>query len=166
MFLQNQKLMTLASIVGERERLRRERATLVMTNGCFDLLHTGHIYFLQHARRLGDRLLVALNSDVSVKALKGTKRPVQSELERAFGLAALECVDYIVIFSQPNLVEEIRSIRPDIYTKAGDYNLSKLHFGEKAALDDAKAKIQFLPFLDGFSTTRLIKTIVQAGGID
>ena len=159
------KLFTLSSITGERARLRQERATLVMTNGCFDLLHTGHIYFLQQARRLGDRLLVALNSDTSVKALKGPKRPVQTELERAFGLAALECVDYIVIFTHPTLVEEIVAIRPDIYTKAGDYNMSKLHAGEKAALEEVGAKIQFLPFLEGFSTTGLIRTIVQAGGI-
>ena len=137
-----------------------------MTNGCFDLLHTGHIYFLQHARRLGDRLLVALNSDLSVKALKGPRRPVQTEMERAYAIAALECVDYVVIFSHPNLATEIAALRPDVYTKAGDYDLTKLHAGEKAALDKVGAKIQFLPFLDGFSTTSLIGTIMRAGGID
>ncbi|HTL69031.1 MAG TPA: adenylyltransferase/cytidyltransferase family protein [Lacunisphaera sp.] len=164
MLLANPKLFTLAAMAEERERLRHERIALVMTNGCFDLLHTGHIYFLQQARRLGDRLVVALNSDFSVKALKGLKRPVQSEKERAFGLAALECVDYVVIFSRPHLEEEIIAIRPDVYTKAGDYDMAKLHVGEKAALNKVDAKIQFLPFLAGFSTTSLIRAIVQAEG--
>ena len=137
-----------------------------MTNGCFDLLHTGHIYFLQNARRLGDRLIIALNSDASVRILKGPKRPVQSELERAFALAALDCVDYIVMFSEPNLIMEITELQPDIYTKAGDYDLDRLHAGERIALERGGATIKFLPFLTGFSTTNLIRKIVEAGGID
>jgi rfaE bifunctional protein nucleotidyltransferase chain/domain len=150
----------------ERQRLRVLGHRLVMTNGCFDLLHTGHIYFLQHARQLGDSLLVALNADISVVALKGPKRPIQSEQERAFALAALECVDHLVIFSEPNLVQELVAIQPDVYTKAGDYNLLKLHAGERAALQAGGASIQFLSFLQGFSTTRLIDKIIHAGGID
>ena len=139
---------------------------LVMTNGCFDLLHTGHIFFLQNARRLGDRLIIALNSDASVRILKGPKRPVQAELERAFALAALDCVDHIVIFNEPNLTKEITALQPDIYTKAGDYDLGRLHPGERAALEAAGATIRFLPFLAGFSTTSLIQKILRAGGID
>lgn len=149
-----------------RQQLRVAGQTLVMTNGCFDLLHTGHIYFLQNARKLGHRLLIALNSDASVRILKGPKRPVQSELERAYALAALECVDYLVMFTEPNLVGEITALKPDIYTKAGDYDMGRLHAGERAALEAGGAKIQFLPFLQGFSTTSLIRKINQAGGID
>lgn len=153
-------------MIEARQRLREAGNTLVMTNGCYDLLHTGHLYFLQNARRLGDRLLVALNSDSSVRLLKGSKRPVQTEFERAFALAALECVDYIVIFNDLNLIGEIAALQPNIYTKAGDYNLDKLHLGERTALEECGATIRFLPFLHGFSTTNLIRKIIQAGGID
>ena len=149
-----------------RQHLRATGQTLVMTNGCFDLLHAGHICFLQNARRLGDRLLVAVNSDASVRLLKGPKRPVQGEMERAFALAALACVDFLVMFNEPNLVGEITALQPDIYTKAGDYDIGRLHAGERAALEGEGAKIRFLPFLDGFSTTNLIRKIVEAGGID
>ncbi len=162
----NSKLHSLSSMVAERERLRRAGQTLVMTNGCFDLLHVGHVYFLQQARQLGDSLLVALNSDVSVRTLKSVKRPIQSESDRAFLLAALDCVDSIVIFSKADLVDEITSLRPDIYTKAGDYDLGRLHAGERAALEAAGATIRFLPFLAGFSTTGMIKKIIEAGTID
>lgn len=165
MLPENSKLSSLHSIIDTRQRLRETGKTLVMTNGCFDLLHTGHIFFLQNARKLGDQLLVALNSDTSVHALKGPMRPVQNEVERAFALAALDCVDYLVIFNNANLAEEIAALQPDIYTKAGDYNLEKLHQGERAALRLAGTKILFLPFLAGFSTTSLIKKINKAGGI-
>jgi len=154
----------LNSFADERGRLRRERMNLVMTNGCFDLLHTGHIYFLQKARQLGDRLLVALNSDASVRALKGPARPVQGEAERAFALGALACVDYIVLFTKPDLANELEVIAPDIYTKAGDYNLASLDPTERRVLEMVGAQIHFLPFLDGFSTTSLIRKITQAGG--
>jgi rfaE bifunctional protein nucleotidyltransferase chain/domain len=162
----NLKLLPLRSMQELRQGLRSTGLRLVMTNGCFDLLHTGHIYFLQKARQLGDRLLVVLNSDASVRILKGPKRPVQSELERAFALAALDCVGHIVLFNESNLAREITVLRPDIYTKAGDYNLGRLHPGERAALESGGTKIHFLPFLEGFSTTGLIQKIIQAGGID
>jgi len=160
------KLLSLESMVAERHRLRQLGKKLVMTNGCFDLLHTGHIYFLQNARQLGDHLIVAVNSDASVQILKGPKRPVQSELERAFGLAALGCIDSLVMFTKPNLIEEITALQPNIYTKAGDYDINRLHAGERAALEACQAQIRFLPFLTGFSTTGLIQKIIRAGGID
>lgn len=165
MTLQNPKLIDLRAMVEVRERLRAAGRGLVMTNGCFDLLHTGHIYFLQEARKLGDHLVVALNSDSSTRILKGPTRPVQSETERAFALGALACIDHVVIFTTPDLVAEITAIKPDIYVKAGDYSLERLHAGERAALEAAGAKIQFLPFLQGFSTTSLIQKITRAGGI-
>ncbi|MCF3652077.1 adenylyltransferase/cytidyltransferase family protein [Synoicihabitans lomoniglobus] len=163
--LQNSKLLSLDSLITKRERLRHIHKTCVLTNGCFDLLHTGHLFFLQAARNLGDYLIVALNSDSSIRALKGTGRPVITETERAYALAALECVDCVLVFKTPDLEEEIKAICPDIYAKAGDYSLTRLHSGERAALETCDAKIEFLPFLEGFSTTNLIHKIARAGEI-
>ncbi len=138
---------------------------MVLTNGVFDLLHTGHLYYLQKARALGDVLVIALNADASVRALKGPTRPVQDEGQRAYALAALACVDAVVIFREPRLTAEIRALRPDVYTKAGDYTLEKLNPEERAALQEVGARIEFMPFLPGFSTTPLIARIRAAGEI-
>ena len=165
MKLDNPKLRNLEHSVTQRQKLRAAGRRVVLTNGVFDLLHTGHIYYLQKARALGDALFVALNSDASVRALKGPKRPVQSEEARAFALGALACVDGVVIFNEPRLTAEIRALRPDVYCKAGDYTLEKLDAGERAALEEVGAKITFLPFLPGFSTTELIAKIKAAGEI-
>ncbi len=165
MKLDNPKLRNLEHTVTQRAKLRAAGQRVVLTNGVFDLLHTGHLYYLQQARQLGDALMIALNSDASVRALKGPMRPVQSEQERAYALAALACVDGIVIFSEPRLSAEIRAIRPDVYCKAGDYTLEKLDPGERAALEEVGAQIKFLPFLPGFSTTALIAKIKAAGEI-
>jgi rfaE bifunctional protein nucleotidyltransferase chain/domain len=166
--LQNPKLMPLDQAVAARERLRAEGRRLVLTNGVFDLLHTGHLYYLQRARALGGErgaLFIALNSDASVKALKGPLRPVQNEEQRAYALAATWFVDGVVIFREPRLTGEILALKPDIYTKAGDYTLEKLDPGERGALERVGAGIEFLPFLPGFSTTRLIARIKAAGEI-
>ena len=163
--LENPKLFTLPQAMAEREALRRAGQRVVLTNGVFDLLHTGHLYSLQRARQCGDALFIALNADESVRAIKGPSRPVQSEQERAYALAALAWVDGVVIFRTPRLTEEIRALRPDVYVKAGDYTLEKLDPGERAALQEVGANIQFLPFLPGFSTTQLIARIKAAGEI-
>jgi rfaE bifunctional protein nucleotidyltransferase chain/domain len=163
--LDNPKLLTLPQAVAERERLRAAGKQLVLTNGVFDLLHTGHLYYLKEARRLGDALFVAINADASVRALKGPTRPVQTEIERAYALGALWFVTGIVIFREPRLTAEIRALRPDIYCKAGDYTLEKLNPEERTALQDVGARIEFLPFLEGFSTTKLIARIKAAGEI-
>ena len=165
MKLDNPKLRSLEHTVTQRQKLRAAGRRVVLTNGVFDLLHTGHLYYLQKARALGDALFIALNSDASVKALKGPKRPVQNKEERAYALAALACVDGVVIFGAPRLTLEIRAIRPDIYCKAGDYTLEKLDAGERAALQEVGAEITFMPFLPGFSTTALIAKIRAAGEI-
>ncbi len=112
---------------------------------------------------MGDALLIAINADESVRQLKGPMRPIQGELDRAYALGALSCVDAVLIFSDKRLDVEIRALRPDIYTKAGDYTLEKLDAGERAALDETGAKIVFMPFLPGFSTTALIAKIKAAG---
>ena len=163
MNLENPKLFTLEQAVAARERLRTAGRKVVLTNGVFDLLHTGHLFYLQQARALGDALFIALNSDASVKALKGPLRPVMNEEQRAYALAALTCIDGIVIFREPRLTAEIEALRPDVYCKAGDYTLEKLNPQERAALEAVGAKINFMPFLPGFSTTNLIARIRAAG---
>jgi rfaE bifunctional protein nucleotidyltransferase chain/domain len=163
--LDNPKLFGLAEAVAKREALRATGRRVVLTNGVFDLLHTGHLYYLQQARACGDALFIALNADASVRALKGLARPVQSEEQRAYALAALACVDAVLIFRTPRLDAEIRSLRPDVYTKAGDYTLEKLDAGERMALQEVGAKITFMPFLPGFSTTALIARIRAAGEV-
>jgi rfaE bifunctional protein nucleotidyltransferase chain/domain len=163
--LPNPKLLPLDLVVTRRGQFRALGKKVVLTNGVFDLLHTGHLYFLQKARALGDALFIALNADASVRALKGPSRPVQSEEQRAYALAALACVDAVFIFKTPRLDAEIRALSPDVYCKAGDYALDKLDPGERAALEKAGTKIEFLPFLPGFSTTNLIAKIKAAGEI-
>lgn len=163
--LPNPKLFSLEAAVTLRERYRQEGKRLVLTNGVFDLLHTGHLYYLQQARALGDALFIALNSDASVKELKGPLRPIQNEEQRAYALAATWFVDGIVIFREKRLVPEINALRPDVYCKAGDYTLEKLDPGERGALERAGTQIRFMPFLPGFSTTELIAKIKAAGEV-
>ena len=163
--LPNPKLLALEQAVALRERLRQEGRRVVLTNGVFDLLHTGHLHYLQQARALGDALFIALNSDQSVKQLKGPLRPVQTEAERAYALASLACVDAVLVFREKRLTREILALRPDVYAKAGDYTLEKLDADERGALQHVGARIEFMPFLPGFSTTSLIAKIKAAGGI-
>ena len=165
MTLDNPKLRTLPGAVQWREQQAAAGRSVVLTNGVFDLLHTGHLYYLQKARDLGDALIIALNADESVRVLKGPARPVQSEAQRAYALGALACVDAVVIFREPRLTPEIRALRPDVYSKAGDYTLEKLNAEERTALQEVGARIEFLPFLPGFSTTNLIARIKAAGEI-
>jgi len=157
--------MDLPAALAWRESCRRDGRRVVLTNGVFDLLHTGHLNYLQQARRLGDALIIALNADASVRVLKGPARPVQNEEQRAYALGALECVDAVVIFREPRLTAEIRALQPDVYCKAGDYTLEKLNPEERGALETVGARIEFLPFLAGFSTTNLIARIRAAGEI-
>lgn len=163
--LVNPKLLTLEAAIAQRGRLRAEGRKVVLTNGVFDLLHTGHLYSLRAAAGQGDALFVAINADESVRRLKGPARPIQTEIERAYALGALEFVSGVVIFREPRLTAEIRALRPDVYCKAGDYTLEKLDPGERAALEQAGARIVFLPFLEGFSTTKLIARIRAAGEV-
>lgn len=159
----NPKLLGLGAAVARRGRLRSSGKALVLTNGVFDLLHQGHKHYLRKAAGLGDALFVALNSNASTRKLKGASRPVQGERERARALAALPYVDGIVIFRGVRLAREIAALRPDVYCKAGDYTLETLDRAERSALETAGARIKFMPFLPGFSTTKSIKKLKLAG---
>jgi len=151
--------LSLDEAVTRRERLRQEGSSLILTNGCFDLLHSGHIYFLINTAALGDVLWIALNSDESVRDLKGSSRPIQNEKLRAYNLAALECISGIITFKSKRLNEEIQALKPDIYAKAGDYSLETIDKEERGALEAAGTKIVFIPYLEGYSTTELINKI-------
>ena len=142
-------------------RLEREQQgkSIVLTNGCFDLVHAGHIYSLEKAAALGDELWVALNSDASIRKIKGINRPIYSQNERAYLLGALEAVNLTFFFDSTNLAQEIKRLRPDFYAKSGDYSLDSLNPEEHKALEEANTKICFVPFLEGFSTSRTVESI-------
>ena len=132
---------------------------IVLTNGCFDLLHAGHVYSLQKAAALVEEVWVALNSDRSVRSLKGTTRPIYSEHERAYLLHSLGFVSLIFLFDSINLSNEILQLKPDVYAKSGDYTIDTINEKERNALKSVGAKICFVPFLEGYSTTRIINSI-------
>lgn len=132
---------------------------LVFTNGCFDVLHVGHVRYLQAARALGDALMVAINGDDSVRALKGEARPLNRESERAELVAALACVDHVVIFPEVRTTALLENVRPAIYVKGGDYTPATLDSEERAALEQVGAEIRILPFEPGYSTSALLEKI-------
>ena len=154
------RVMDLKTALRYRETLRKEGKRLVVTNGCFDLLHRGHASYLAAARECGDALLVLVNSDASVRALKGPTRPVVDEYSRAFLLASLRAVDAAVVFDDSRCDRELAVLKPDVYVKAGDYTLETLNPQERAALEAAGTEIVFMPFVAGFSTTGTLKKIL------
>lgn len=151
------KCVTVPTLAAYRENLAARGQRLVFTNGCFDLLHVGHVRYLQAARALGDALVVAVNGDASVRALKGPSRPVNSEQDRAEVLAALACVDAVTIFHEPRVSEVVRAVRPHIYAKGGDYTIDSLDPGERAVLEEFGAEIRILPLVPGKSTTAILE---------
>jgi rfaE bifunctional protein nucleotidyltransferase chain/domain len=146
----------------ERERLRREGRRVVFTNGCFDLIHPGHVKYLQEARRLGDALIVALNSDRSVRELKGEKRPILDQNERADVMAALSCVDYVTIFDEPTPREIIAALLPDVLVKGGDWDVERIVGRDE--VEAAGGEVLSLPFIEGCSTTDVIERILRRYG--
>lgn len=140
---------------GEKSAGRR----VVVTNGCFDLLHVGHVRFLQEARALGDALLVGLNGDASVRELKGSGRPVNPESERAEVLAALACVDAVVVFPEKRATRFLESAQPDIYVKGGDYRPEDLDAKEQAAVQQAGGVVKVLKLTPGKSTSAVLAKI-------
>jgi D-glycero-beta-D-manno-heptose 1-phosphate adenylyltransferase len=141
------------------KELRDKGRRLVFTNGCFDLLHLGHVRYLEAARALGDALIVAINGDESVRSLKGGGRPLNGEADRAELIAALECVNFVVIFPAVRATALLEKVRPAIYVKGGDYTTATLDGEERAALEKAGAEIRILPFESGYSTSGLVEKI-------
>ena len=150
-----EKILTPAAMRAERERLRAGGKRLVFTNGVFDLLHVGHVRYLAEARALGDALVVAINSDRTVRELKGPNRPVFNQAERAEILAALRVVDYVVVFDDVSPRGLISELLPDVLVKGGDYDLDQIHGREE--VEAAGGNVISLPFVEGASTTSLIQ---------
>lgn len=147
------------TLVAIREDLRHQGKRVVFTNGCFDLLHPGHLRLLAEAKRLGDVLIVALNSDRSVRQLKGAGRPILSQEERCEIVAALEMVDYVTTFDELTPRELIRKLLPDVLVKGGDWSVEEI-----VGREDVEAhggRVLSLPFVPGYSTTRMIERIVR-----
>jgi rfaE bifunctional protein nucleotidyltransferase chain/domain len=152
----NSKIFSLPDMRARANEIRESGQKLVLTNGCFDLLHTGHVRYLQEAKQLGDFLVVAVNGDESVRALKGEGRPINRADDRAEVLAALESVDYVTIFSEPRVTAVIEALRPAIYVKGGDYTPETLDSGEVAALKQVGAEIRTVALVPGKSTSAMI----------
>jgi rfaE bifunctional protein nucleotidyltransferase chain/domain len=155
----NAKILDMDELTQRVRELHTAGKKLVVTNGCFDLLHVGHVRYLQAARALGDALAVGVNSDGSVRELKGPCRPVNNERDRAEVLAALECVDFVAIFPEMRATQFIRASMPAIYAKGGDYTSETLNAEEQTLLKEIGAEIRILPFVDGYSTTRLLEQL-------
>lgn len=153
----NSKILTLPELTERASAIRTQGARLVLTNGCFDLLHVGHVRYLGQAAAMGDFLVVAVNGDKSVQALKGPGRPLNSENDRAEILAALECVDFVTIFPELRATRVIEAVQPNVYVKGGDYTRETLDQKEVAALEKAGAQIKTLPLVPEKSTSRLIE---------
>ena len=138
-------------------KLRNEKKTIVMTNGCFDILHVGHVRYLQKTKTFADVLILALNSDKSVRAIKGEGRPINNENDRAEVSSALECVDYVVLFDENSPAELLKFVKPDVYTKGADYTLETLP--ETKVVQGFGGRIEFIDFVEGKSTTNVIAQI-------
>jgi rfaE bifunctional protein nucleotidyltransferase chain/domain len=156
------KILSFDLLIEERKRLGRLGRRVVFTNGCFDLIHPGHIRYLQEARRLGDALIVALNSDRSVRELKGETRPILNQNERAEVIAALGCVDYVTIFDESTPRAVIAALAPDVLVKGGDWGLDQIVGRDE--VEAAGGKVLSLAFVEGCSTTDVIERIVERYG--
>ena len=153
------KVMDRERLLTWREQLRRAGKKLVATNGCFDLIHLGHVTYLENARAQGDALLVGVNSDASVRELKGPDRPINGESDRASVVAALQSVAGVLIFSEKTAAHFLSVVQPDVYIKGGDYTLETLNQEERRTVENAGGKIIILPFVPGKSTTALLEKI-------
>lgn len=147
------KNFNLSVLLMHLQQDKREGKTMVFTNGCFDILHRGHAVYLREAKKLGDKLIVGLNSDASVKRLKGETRPINAEDDRAYLLESLACVDYVTIFTEDTPYELLSQIRPDILVKGGDYRIEDIVGREFAQ------EVKLIRFIEGYSTTGIIQTL-------
>ena len=156
-----EKILSLDDLLAWRKTLRASHARLVATNGCFDILHLGHVSYLEAARNEGDALLVAVNADASVRAIKGPNRPVNTEGDRAAVLAALASVDAVHIFHEPDAMRLLSLVQPDIYAKGGDYNIDTINQEERRLIEQMGGKVVVLGGIPGKSTTGLLEKIAK-----
>lgn len=150
------KVKSLVELKPIVQRIQREGRTVVWTNGCFDILHAGHVTYLIEAAQQGDVLIVGLNSDASVREVKGPGRPINAQAERALVLSALECIDYVTIFSDASPLPLLDELRPDVYAKGGDYKLDTIHQEERRFVEGYGGTICIVPGVEGLSTTEII----------
>ena len=151
------KVLNAEQLLQWRQSLKKSGRVLVVTNGCFDLLHVGHATYLEAARNCGDALLVGITSDVGVRALKGPGRPLTSEADRAALLAALQSVDAVHVFAEQTATRFLSDVRPDIYVKGGDYTLETINQEERRLIESMGGQIRILPGVPGQSTSALLK---------
>ncbi len=150
------KILSLPALLNKLPALRRQGKTIAFTNGCFDLMHIGHVKYLEEAGR-GDRvLIIGLNSDISIRSIKGANRPIVSQKSRAAVLAALESVDFVVIFNEDTPYQLIAAIKPDILIKGADWK------GKSVIGKDLVKKVEFVKYIQGFSTTNIIEKIIKS----
>jgi rfaE bifunctional protein nucleotidyltransferase chain/domain len=152
-----EKIVSLQELPAWREALREAGQRLVVTNGCFDLLHAGHVTYLEQAATLGDVLLIGCNGDESVRQLKGPSRPLNSEADRAVVLAALESVGAVAVFPEKRADNFLRLAKPDVYVKGGDYTPETLEADERAVVESGGGEVVIIPFVPGKSTTSIIE---------
>jgi D-beta-D-heptose 7-phosphate kinase/D-beta-D-heptose 1-phosphate adenosyltransferase len=154
-----QKIKTRKELLRINKDLKAKGKRIVFTNGCFDLLHIGHVRYLEKARTLGDVLVVGVNSDSSVRKLKGPKRPILPEEERAGILSGLGCVDYVTLFDEIDPLKLITSLQPDVLVKGGDW--TKEQTVGKEVVERLGGEVVIIPFIKGASTSNLIETILE-----
>ncbi len=155
------KILHDSSLAGWRQALRDRGRILVATNGCFDLLHLGHVSYLEAARAQGDALLVAVNGDAGVRSLKGPGRPINQEEDRAAVVAALECVSAVFIFREPTALEFLKRVKPEIYAKGGDYTIDTINQEERRLIESMGGRVAILPKVPGASTSELAARIAS-----
>jgi len=151
------KIKTLPQIAGAVKKLKQKNKKIVFTNGCFDILHAGHVSYLSKAKSLGDVLVIGLNSDGSVKKLKGKSRPIVAQKNRAILLAALEAVDFVVVFDDPTPLKLIQAIKPDVLVKGGDWKKENIVGSD--FVESCGGKVKSLAYIKGLSTRNIISKI-------
>ena len=156
------KLKNLDELTELAAQARQNGKSVVFTNGCFDILHRGHVHILRQAKAAGDVLIVALNSDRSVKEIKGGKRPVLPETDRIELIGAMEMVDYVIVFDEPDPYKLIAAIKPDVLAKGGDWSAEKIIGAD--VVEQAGGRIVMIPYLKGFSTSEIIERILNENG--
>src|SRR5437868_12771683 len=157
----NRIIVTLNKLTAQRRELRQLGNKLVVTNGCFDVLHVGHVRYLQTARALGDLLVVGINGDASTRELKGAGRPINNENDRAEVVAALAAVDLVTIFPEVRATRFLELAQPAIYVKGGDYTIDSLNESETKVLEQIGAEIRIIPFEKGYSTSGLVAKLTS-----